>query len=270
MSLRALDGSITPLALNSGTPAPPDAGYFQIVDVNVSSSPAIYTMYARAPATLTDPANYDVLVVNRSLRADRTDSAPMTLALRARKIFTVSVMVNGSGHVTSNPGGIQCGTSFSGAALSPCTFTFGAGTVSLLPNANDTSTTRFLGWSGNCAPGVQVCTLTLDGSGPLVAVATFVARTSTDVLPATCQAAPPIAGFQWIGRPDCATGLIDEHPGIALQCDDVGFYCCEPGPANSNAPRCGGIGKVESPPDCRRFAPRGVLRQPGGCYEFSQ
>jgi hypothetical protein len=77
-------------------------------------------MYVRAPLSLMDPANYDILIVDRSLRSDQSNSNPMVVVLRHRPIFTVTVEVIGSGHVTSNPGGIECGRAYSGAALTHC------------------------------------------------------------------------------------------------------------------------------------------------------
>jgi hypothetical protein len=103
VSLRALDGTSTPLTENQGTPAPPEAGYFQIVNVDAKQDPAAYLMFVRAPLMLADPANFDILVVNRSLRTDVTDSAPMVVSLRQRKVFTVTVRVQGNGRVTSTP-----------------------------------------------------------------------------------------------------------------------------------------------------------------------
>lgn len=269
VSLRALDGTSIPLTENhQGSSPPTEAGYFQIIDVNTALNPPLYMMYVRAPLTLADPANYDILVVNRSLRTDATDSAPMVVKLRQRKVFTVTVVVQGDGHVTSNPPGIQCGTTSNGRTLSDCSYDFGPGNVSLAPGSNNPNT-RFKGWSGNCAPSVQVCNLTLTGAGAMSAIAMF----GPSNLPAptsNCPTAPLLPGLKWIDLPACATGNIASHPGISnpALCDAQGYFCCEPGPTGSNAPRCGGQGKIESTPDCRHHAPTGMLRQPGGCYEL--
>ncbi|MET0985952.1 MAG: hypothetical protein ABW034_11145 [Steroidobacteraceae bacterium] len=265
VALRTLDGTSTPLTENQAAPAPPEAGYFQVISVNANLNPPLYTMYVRAPQALSDPANYDVMVVNRSLSSDVTDSAPMVVVLRQRKVFTVTVRVEGSGHVTSNPGGIQCGTASSGTPLTTCTFAFGPGQVSLAPNSNDPNTTRFVGWTGNCPPGVQVCDMTLTGMAPMSATATFAARTAS-ITASTCPAAPALPGLRWINVPNCGGDAHDSHPGITLQCDGNGFFCCEP-KIGASSSRCGGGGKLESAPDCRHVAPRGLLRQPGGCYE---
>jgi hypothetical protein len=270
VSLRALDGTLTMLPDSHGNPMPSEAGFFQVVSVNVAvNPPPLYTMLVRAPLSLADPANYDILVVNKSLRTDVTDSAPMVVALRQKKVFTVTVMVSGNGHVTSNPSGIQCGTTPSGATLTDCSYEFGPGPVSLAPGSNDLNTTKFVGWTGNCPAGVQVCTLALIGMAPVVATATFGPSTGGASV-STCPTAPVLSGLRWVDIPDCASGNIAGHPGIShpALCDAQGYFCCEPGPSASNAPRCGGTMKIESLPDCG-LNPNRTLRQPGGCYEVN-
>jgi hypothetical protein len=265
VSLRALNGgAVTPLTENTGTQPPPDAGYFQIVNVDPANNPPTYTMYVRAPVAIPDPVNYEVLIVNHTLRTDSTDSDPLVVTLRKKKIFMVTVTVNGSGHVVSTPPGIQCGTSPSGHALTDCSHDFGPGPVSLSPNANDPSTTHFVGWAGNCPPTQQVCNVALLGDAGVVAIATFGA---SSVAPSSCPAAPLLPGLKWADLPDCATGNISGHPGIShpAMCDAQGYFCCEPQTGASSA-RCGGNGQLESPPDCGRLAPNGLLKQPGGCY----
>ncbi len=90
VSLRAPNGSVTPLTENTGTQPPADAGYFQIVTVDPAQNPPTYTMYVRAPQALPDPVNIEILVVNHTLRTDSTDSDPLSVSLRKKKIFTVS------------------------------------------------------------------------------------------------------------------------------------------------------------------------------------
>ena len=264
VSLRAPNGSVTPLTENTGTQPPPDAGYFQIVTVDPAQSPPTYTMYVRAPQALADPVNFEILIVNHTLRTDSTDSDPLSVSLRKKKIFTVSVTVNGSGHVISTPPGIQCGTSPSGHALTDCTHDFGPGPVSLAPNSNDPATTHFVGWGGNCAPTQQVCNVALLGDAGVVAIATFGASSTQ---PSTCPAAPLLPGLKWADIPDCATGDIAGHPTIShpARCDAQGYFCCE-AVTGASSSRCGGQGQHESLPDCGRLAPNGLLRQPGGCY----
>lgn len=271
VALRAPNGVLTPLTQNFNTPEPPETGFFQIVSVNAALNPPLYTAHIRPPLSLPDQGNFDVLITNKSLRTDVTDSDPLIVPFAQRKIFTVSVQVMGNGHVTSNPPGIACGTSAQGRVMSPCSFEFGNGqVVSLNPASNDSNTTRFKAWAGNCDPGVQVCTLTVNGMSALGATAVFEARTAGPALP-SCPIAPLLPGRRWIDIPACATGNIAGHPGITnpAVCDANGYFCCEPGPSSVNAPRCGGAGKIESAPDCRHLAPRGMLIQPGGCYELN-
>ena len=141
VSLRDLTGtSVATLTENTGTPAPPEDGYFQTIHALQSGSQAIYRMYVRAPSSLMDPANYDIEVVDRSVRSDQSNSKPMVVPLRNRPVYTVTVEVIGSGHVTSSPGGIECGTAYSGAALTRCSYEFGAGTVTLTRTQTTTPT----------------------------------------------------------------------------------------------------------------------------------
>ena len=266
VALRAPGGALTALAQNHGAAEPPETGYFRINNVNVGLNPPLYTMEIRPPAML---ANFDVLIVNKSLRTDVTDSLPLIVRLAPTKVFTVTVQIVGAGHVTSTPPGIQCGTSATGRPMSPCSFDFGSGTVSLFPAANDLTTTKFTKWSGNCDPNVQVCTFTLNGAAPVQATATFEPR-STAVPASTCQAAPLLPGLRWIDLPHCATGMV-ANTGVdtgPARCDVNGFFCCKDGALNSTSARCGAQ-KIEFPADCIHKAPRGMLIQPGGCYEVN-
>jgi hypothetical protein len=262
VALRAPDGTQTTLPQNFGAVVASENGYFEIIDVNTALSPPLYLVHIRAPLSLMDPANFDVLVVNKSLRTDVTDSPPLVVRLGQRKVFTVTVQVKGNGHVTSNPPGIQCGTSSSGAVMSPCSYEFGAGQVSLNPASNNLNTTRFKAWTGNCALGVQVCQNTLNGMAPVAATATFEPRTSPTTA-STCPPAPLLSGLRWIDLPQCGGNLIDKtNIELAPRCDASGFFCCKDG---AGAGRC--APKTEFPADCMHKSPKGTLRQPGGCYE---
>ena len=267
VSLRS--GTAAPVVLpqDSGTNPGPNAGYFQII-TTTASSPPLYRLYVRAPSTIADPSNYTIDIVNKSMRTDVTDSTPLSIALTKRMVFTITVSILGSGRVVSNPAGITCGTAPSGAPLTACSATFAESqTVTLAPNSNGGG---FKGWSGNCPAMDQVCTLTLNGTSGFGATARFGA--TTPAAGGTCPTAPVVAGWRWIAIPDCATGVIDAHPGIShpALCDANGFFCCEPGPTGSDSPRCGGIGKIESAPDCRGEGIKAMLRQPGGCYEIDE
>jgi len=260
-------GVVTTLSQNTGGNPAPESGFFSIVNEDVSTTPAKFLMYVRAPELLSDPVNFDIQVVHQSLRTDMTDSSPMVVPLRRRKVFVVNVTVQGDGHVTSTPSGIQCGTSPAGHALTDCSFDFGSAmSVSLAPGSNNLNTTKFKAWAGNCAPNTQVCVLSLTGTS-LAATAMF-ETTGGAVSASLCPTAPTVVGWRWIDVPDCATNDIAGHPTAThpALCDSTGYYCCE-SVTGSNSPRCGGADKHEFIADCERDGPRGRLIQPGGCYE---
>jgi hypothetical protein len=262
---------LTSLPENSGSPAQPDDGFFSIAGVNPNApigGEAIYTMYVRAPASLmSNPANYDILVVNQSTRTDASDSDAMVVPLRARKVFVVDVTVTGNGQVTSNPAGIRCGVSLAGQTQSQCSANFGQGQATLTPRAND-PTEAFLGWGGNCPGGVQsvsTCFLNLSGLGRISATATF--GPSGSGTTGSTPAAPVVQGWKWVGRANC--GPIDTLPGVTLQWDSQGYFCCSTLPIGGvGSPRC--AGQRETAADCRNQRNMGLyarLIQPGGCYE---
>jgi hypothetical protein len=263
VGLRTLDGVLTALPQNSQTPMPPAAGYFEIIEVATTVNPPVHVIHIRAPLALSDPTNYSIEIVNRSQNTSVTDSPPLVIPLRAVPNFKVTVTVQGQGRVTSTPPGITCGVADSGRQLTECSAEF-ASPVSLAPQSVQ-GAAAFRSWGGNCDPQVQTCQLALSGNAQAIAIAKFGA--SGAPASAACPTAPVLPGLHWIDAPNCATNNIDQHPGITLQCDAQGYFCCEPGPSGSNAPRCGGSGKIESAPDCRHHAPTGMLRQPGGCYE---
>jgi hypothetical protein len=88
-------------------------------------------------------------------------------------LVTVTVAVTGSGHVTSSPAGIQCGTGYDNQPLTDCSHDFGPGVIKLYPHGNDPDHVTFTGWSGDCPANVQECDLTPDGSAPVSATAHF-------------------------------------------------------------------------------------------------
>jgi hypothetical protein len=171
----------------------------------------------------------------------------MVVSLRQRKVFRVTVSVQGNGHVSSTPSGIRCGN-----VNSPvCSYEFGPGQVRLAAQSDD-GNTRFIGWSGNCAPNVQVCEFTLDGTAAVVATAHFGATTIPGSA-SNCTAAPLIPGLRWIGQPGCSDPAYNH---ATPQCDGAGYYCR-------------GVGNERFPADCRHLGLEAILRQPGGCYEVA-
>jgi hypothetical protein len=175
VTVRATGASTEP-SLAEGTPAQSGAGFFSASqDVTINpTNPAAFTMLVQLPAALapTPPIPLEILVVNRSLRTDVTDSDPMIVSLAATPVpppvttmSTVTVVVNGPGHVVSNPPGIACGTSSLGNPMQPCSFNFSPGTVKLEPNSVDNRVNHFDGWISGCPAlaGDGSCLVSVDG-----------------------------------------------------------------------------------------------------------
>jgi hypothetical protein len=179
-------------------------------------------------------------------------SAPLSITLDTRPDFTVTVRIDGPGHVSSDPSGINCGTI--------CRYSFGNAPNTVTLHAGTGGQGRFLGWSGNCSDRGP-CNLNLDGS-PASVVAHF---GPLDQPISSCPAAPMMPGWTWRDRPTCT------RQGIAVNvsCDSQGFFCCEPGVPES--PRCLGPDKRLTPADCFINTDRGTRLRlfPGGCYEVN-
>ena len=88
--------------------------------------------------------------------------------------FDLAVSVSGSGQVTSNPAGIDCG--------SDCVETLAAGS-SITLNATPASGAMFTGWGGDCSGSTPSCTLTMNAGRAVTASFTF----STDPPPPAAQ-----------------------------------------------------------------------------------
>jgi hypothetical protein len=166
-----------PLAEYTGTTAPPGPadGYFQVTFDKTKTPP--YTMYVRTPLSFPPvPSGYDINVISQGV--NMTDSDPMVVSLRPA-IANVTVISSGWGHVTLTPGNSwYCGTGYSGETLGPvpCTYSFFRGTVVLSPNTNDMNASSFLGWTNECMPFSESCTLNVDGSKDFTIGVNFKAR----------------------------------------------------------------------------------------------
>ena len=268
VSVRA--GGAAPVVLSelpANGSAAAGAGFFQVMSVDPSGTAPVHRLYVRLPSTVATTTGATIDIVNKSARTDVTDSAPLNVVLTPQMVWTVNVGVTGDGKVTSAPGNITCGLAASGTRLTPCTGSFPVAITTVTLNANS-NVGRLVGWTGDCAGNTtNSCTLTFNNASGFRATAHFGSATAT--LP-TCPAPPQIAGMRWVDVPDCATGVIDSHPGISHPaiCDSQGYVCCEPraaGAAPTGSTRCSG--QQESPPDCMRTGIRASLRQPGGCYE---
>ncbi len=99
-----------------------------------------------------------------SLGSDTTVTATFTRLPPSPVTLTVVRAGSGAGTVTSDPAGIDCGSS--------CSATFAEGTHVTL-SAAPASQSRFGGWSGACATASTTCTVTLSAAKNVTA--TFVA-----------------------------------------------------------------------------------------------
>lgn len=271
LTMSAIDTTVPPpmgpvafglAEIAAGDPEP-TTGYFRVDRVDTAGGLTRWFVTVGPPAAFLLPrpvSRYLIGITNVSHNpltsgAART-SAPLLITLDTRPDYTVRVRVVGPGHVTSNPSGIHCGrTCESGFGPNPVT-------VTLNPGSDDPSTTRFLGWGGNCLGG-NPCTLNLTGA-PANAVATFGPAASPPI--DACPVAPLIAGYVWRDKPVCTR---PERATRAARCDAGGYFCCDPG--GPPDPRCPGtIDTKLTPPDCGIGTDRGTrwtLFQPGGCYE---
>jgi hypothetical protein len=260
-SAQDLSGQMSPIILPKGRGlALADGSYFEMVSTDPNTSPPTHIMYLKLPiAGLADPINYSLRITQKSLTTNRTDSAPLIIELARQPLYTVAVRIVGDGRVNSTPAGISCGSSAVGSPLTTCSFDFGSEMiVQLTPGSGPNG--RFRGWSGDCNPNDQVCALRLDGN-PKSAIANFGAASTPS---GTCPMPSLIAGWNFVGTPNCGTALNPLAATIA--CDNNGYFCCSP-ETGASAPRCGGADKKETRPTCAGVGTNSLLIQPSGCYE---
>ncbi len=162
------------VSLSRTTPFPVAASYSTSAGTATSG-----TDYTYRSGTLTIPANTTSTQVSVPVVGDTTAEANETFRLTISRIVnaavgddqgtativdddsesTLTVTVNGPGHVGSTPVGIDCG--------STCVAAFASSTaVSLV--ATPVAGATFSGWSGDCA-GVGDCSLTMDAAHAVTA-----------------------------------------------------------------------------------------------------
>jgi hypothetical protein len=95
------------------------------------------------------------------VNVDTASGGTVQLTCVPAALFTLTVADagNGSGTVTSDRGGINCGTT--------CSATLGSGTVVTL-TASPASSSRFAGWGGACS-GTGGCTVTIGAATQITA-----------------------------------------------------------------------------------------------------
>jgi hypothetical protein len=252
--------------------AGPSTGYYQIGNVDPGHNPPQWTLTLQLPGSLISKTALHIQIVDVSVNSNLTGqqlrSAPLDISLVSMTPdYTLTIDVQGPGHVQSKPNGILCGADpLGGANLSPCTnnfhplvppfpVPFQVIPVALNPNSNQNA--HFVGWAGACTGKVD-CSVILTGIAKR-AVAVFAADPVQTVGTfGQCPSAPDVPGLTWQDVPACVDPLIKP----TLSCDSKGYICC--GPSGSpNTGRCAGGGS-ESQPKCTQNNLQ--LIQPGGCY----
>ena len=163
------------------TPAlsPGGGTYTSAVTVTLSDSTAgatiYYTMDGSTPTTASPVYSGPIMVTQTTTikamaaAGGMANSAVASATYTIQQSFTLTVSVQngllGSGHVTSSPGGMNCGGG-------TCSATFVSGTVVNLAAIPDGPLSVFLSWDGACAGILDPsCTVTMTGN--LSVTATF-------------------------------------------------------------------------------------------------
>jgi Divergent InlB B-repeat domain len=107
-----------------------------------------------------------------TVRMDAVKSVTATFSANTGTSFPVSVTVSGNGTVTSQPAGINCGTS--------CNGDYAQGT-SITLTATPAAGNVFSAWSGACSGGTVTCVLSMTEAR--TATATFVPQSTGAVTP---------------------------------------------------------------------------------------
>jgi YVTN family beta-propeller protein len=136
--------------------------------------------------------------------ADTTVTA--TFALIPSFMLSVAPAGMGSGTVTSNPSGINCGAT--------CSASFQQGTQVTLSAAAATGST-FAGWSGSGCSGNQTCSVTVSAATSVTA--TFVQNSATNITLAA-SVLPESRSVQVGTAATAFVTIIDAGPGNATTC----------------------------------------------------
>jgi hypothetical protein len=253
---------------------PAVTGWFKVADTNIRLTPPKWKVAIRPPQAKLAAASHQLRIFDVSnnsayrVGTPAHESSPLLLQMVAAPVYRLTVVHAGSGNggIRSDIAGIDCGVD--------CQEDYPQSRTTVLTPHPD-SASRWVGWAVNCpAPSIchctgggSTCTVTLNGA-PVMVTATFGKRSlAADPI----QSCPPPRldpSLTYVGQPDCATGVRDQHPTASLACDAQGFFCCE-SVTGANEPRCGGGGKRQFLADCMAFSPTGGPPPTGildGCY----
>jgi hypothetical protein len=180
--------------------------------------------------------------LNPTYRGTDHISAPVTITLAARRVFTVSVTLSGRGQgsvissVPGTPGQIDCpGT---------CAWDFGQSeTVTLTPRPNNGST--FAGWTDACVASGSAgnCDLTLNGLAAKVGASFRPTSAGSGPPPQTCPAPNTPSGYSYWDTPLCPASVL----GGVVSCNSQTYFCCTDSTCASHLPPVCPSGSVPLP-----------------------
>ena len=191
------------------------------ITCSVSSSSCSNTFIVNDPVVLTASANAGSTFTGWT-GGGCTGTAPCTVTASVNTVVTATFTANpgamltvmktgnGSGSVTSNPSGIDCGGT--------CTASFAQGTSVTLTAAAASGST-FAGWSGGGCSGVSTCTVAL--AADTTVTASFVQNSTTNI--ALLASVLPISRSAQVGLTPPVTvtafaTIINTGPGTATTC----------------------------------------------------
>ncbi|MBB1127434.1 InlB B-repeat-containing protein, partial [Thiospirillum jenense] len=169
-AMQNVSANFTPISLSvsmsidgeghvSTTPAGINCG------INSNSCSATYPINSTIELTATPGATATFAGWDGVSCPDDANPCTLTLTTTAAIIarfapvpYTLTVVSTGSGYITSDPAGINCGGEFN-----DCSKTYDANTAVTL-TATPTATATFTGWSGGGCSGTDNCTVTLDAA----------------------------------------------------------------------------------------------------------
>jgi|GEM_PF-3440072 len=198
----------TPAGINCGSSC--SATYNINTSVTLTASPNANSDFTGWSGCDSISGNSCTLNVN----AAKAVTATFTLTT-----FTVTVNRTGNGVVTSNPGGINCGSTCASTPLASGT------KITLL--ATPTPGSPFFGWNGDCSGSQTTCTLTVDGNKTVNAVFSTGFALSADSTSISVRKGTPGSvsytiqstqgfnlpvAFKLTGAPDGVTGTFSPNP----------------------------------------------------------
>jgi alpha-tubulin suppressor-like RCC1 family protein len=159
LNVRSLTATVTGTAPTI-TYVPPGGAYPTDTTVRVTISAAASTVIQSFNPACAVVTQTPMQVTCDITLADNADLQVVTGAAPVQRTLTVVKAGAGSGGVTSNPAGVDCGAT--------CAAAFNQGTVVTL-SAAPSAGSSFTGWSGSSCSGIGPCAVTLDADASVTA-----------------------------------------------------------------------------------------------------